>query len=235
MRDARLVLSGQAGKCEEAGGGMKRLLACLALAVFSLSPPFGQAADRCPDAADVDDRGVVVDFSDGSRVVYSLASDDRKILELNLLPDPAGNFWVESWLGVYPLADGRVSGGAPVRSYYAESVYPVALDTLPAPTTGASWAGVLKEVDSRGRTLGETRLTVKFGGLRPLVIGECAYQALQVETLFSDADGGFQGTLDYLPELGISIQTAGGDLGSLLDFYLPVSISVAADTGAAGD
>lgn len=206
---------------------MNRTCACLTSAMLSLSPFAGYAAERCPQAGDVKGAGVVVGFSDGSRVVYSAHSDPQRMVEVNLLPDTASDFWVESWLGVYPLADGRVRRGAPDRTYFAQSIYPAPLEELPAPAPGVSWSGVLKEVDSRGAALGQTSLTVKFGGQRPLVIGGCAYQAIQIETLFADAEGGFQGTLDYLPDLGISIQTAGGDLGDLLDFYLPVSIGLA--------
>lgn len=214
---------------------MNPLGAYLTVAALAVLPVAVTGAERCPQSGDLESAGVIVGFSDGSKVVYLAQSDRRRILEVNLLTNSAANFWVESWRGVYPLADGRVVRGAPVRSYYAESVYPIPLDELPAPTPGSSWTGVLKEIDSRGATLGETNLTVKFGGRRPLVIAGCSYQAIQVETLFADAEGGFQGTLDYLPELGISIQTAGGELGALLDFYLPVSISPASHDSATGD
>lgn len=214
---------------------MKRPIAYLTLAALALAPFAGLGAGRCPVGGDVDGQGVVVDFSDGSRVVYSSTSDRRRILEVNLLPQGGSDFWVESWLGVYPLSDGAVRRGAPDRSFFAESVYPLPLESLPAPAPGASWTGVVREANSRGVSLGETRLTVKFGGIRPLTIGGCAYQAIQVETLFAGAEGGFQGTLDYLPELGVAIQTAGGELGRLLDFYLPVAIRPVAEVSPSGD
>ncbi|MEL6792284.1 MAG: hypothetical protein AAFP78_02440 [Pseudomonadota bacterium] len=200
--------------------GLGAVLACAACV---------SAAAECPTRADVADGGVIVSFADGSEVAYSRSrSAPGRILEVNRSVSGDDGFWVESWRGVYPVADGLLRGGAPDRSYYAKSVYPVELADLPPAAPGSSWSGKIAEVDSLGAALGETDLTVTFEGRRTLRIGACAYDAIQVETLYADDEGGFQATLDYLPELGFAVQTAGGELGSLLDFYHPVSIREAA-------
>ena len=181
------------------------------------------AAERCPIAEDMDGAGVAVAFADGSVVTY--ARRDDTVLEITRFDDPERDFWLESHLGVYPLADGSMRRGAPDRRYVVTSRYPVPLEELPAPEVGMIWSGDLKEIDSNGVELGASSLSVKVSGLRPITLGECAYPAMQVETLFTSPDGGYQATLDYIPDLGIGVQTAGGPLGALLDFYRPVAIS----------
>lgn len=207
---------------------MKRnITLCCAVAAF-FSPGAADCGARCPTSADLSGTGLVVRFSDESEVTYSrIAGEGQRVLEISRFTDQARDFWLESWRGVYPLASGLLRDGAPDRSYYSRSVYADPFENAPTPEPGRSWSSELVEVDSRGAELGQTRLTVTFEGERAVTIGGCAYEAIQVETLFADEAGGYQGTLDYLPELGIAIQTAGGDLGGLIDFYLPVSITVA--------
>ncbi|MEL7462982.1 MAG: hypothetical protein AAFN79_02885 [Pseudomonadota bacterium] len=186
------------------------------------------SAAACPVPADMERAGIVIGFADGSEVVYAaLQTQPGRMIEANRTPEPNDGYWVESWLGVYPLADGLLRNGRPDRRYFSVSNYEDPLERLPAPAPGASWRGAVTETDSRGATLGETFLTVTFEGRRRLQIGQCAYAAIQVETLYADAEGGFQATLDYLPDLGVAVQTAGGELGALLDFYHPVSIRAA--------
>lgn len=199
---------------------MRVLSGLTAIIIFAAS--VGVAADRCPVAADVSGPGVEVAFADGSVVTYS--RDGDTVLEISRFSDPDRDFWLESHLGVYPIADGAMRGGAPDRRYVVSSSYPVPLNELPSPETGVVWSGDLTETDSDGSALGVSSLTVKVGGLRPKTVGGCAWPAMQVETLFTSADGGYQATLDYIPDLGIGVQTAGGPLGALLDFYRPVAI-----------
>lgn len=182
----------------------------------------------CPDRSVVLSSGVAVDFADGSRMVYALTNGaEDRVIEIYRSPQRDDGFWVESLRGVYPIKDGYLELGAPDLSTFSESKYSAPLESLPAPTPGTSWTGEIEEVDSRGVVQGQTSLTVTFGGRRTLTIGECAYAAIPTETLYADAEGGYQGTLDYLPALGIAIQTAGGQLGQLLEFYHPISITAA--------
>jgi len=65
---------------------------------------------------------------------------------------------------------------------------------------------------------------VQAGAPRRVTLGDCIYSMLPVDTLIKNEDSGFVASLDYVPELGIGMQTKGGALGALFDFYLPVAI-----------
>lgn len=191
-------------------------IACIAASATTAS------AERCPVAADMNGAGVVVTFADDSVVTYTRSGDT--VLEVSRFADASRDFWLESHRGVFPVADGQMRGDEPDRRYVVQSSYPVPLSDLPKLERGLVWSGNLKEIDSSGVELGQSSLTVKVGGLRPKTVGGCDFPALPVETLFTGPDGGYQATVDYIPELGIGVQTAGGPLNTLLDFYRPVEI-----------
>ncbi len=177
----------------------------------------------CPTRADLEGAGITVTYSDGARVDYSLAAPDI-VLEVNRFADPASNFWLESLHGIYPLSDGAMLGDLPDRRFVATSRYSAAPDDLPPPRPGLAWSGEVTDIDDRGTELARSAFTLQIGAPRTVHLGECTYTMLPVETLITVDEGGFTAQLDYVPALGIGIQTAGGPLGQLQEFYLPVKI-----------
>jgi len=210
---------------------MKSRVTIICLAPFCMFATSFAGEQKCPEGNDFLQSGIVVAYADGTEVTYAPSGPQPgRVIEVSRLQSPDEGFWHESWLGVYPLIDGFLKSDQPDRSYISTSIYPVPVEELPIPMPGKSWAGQVEEVDSLGKSLGSIGLKVTFEGRRTFRIGECAYDAFQIETLYTDAEGGFQATLDYLPELGFSIQTAGGALGTLLQFYHPIKIR-SAQTG----
>ena len=180
---------------------MRARLALLCLAPFGLAATSFAGERECPQSADFLQSGVVVTYADGTEVTYAPSGPQPgRVIEISRLRSPDEGFWHESWLGVYPLVDGFLKSEQPDRSYFSTSIYPVPVEKLPIPKPGLSWAGQVNEVDSLGEDLGSIGLTVTFEGRRTFRIDDCAYDAFQIETLYADAEGGFQATLDYLPE-----------------------------------
>ncbi|MEM7545721.1 MAG: hypothetical protein AAF367_09320 [Pseudomonadota bacterium] len=183
----------------------------------------------CPTRADLEADGIEVRFADETRVVYTLR-DANIIREISHFPDPSEDFWVDAYLGIYPVADGAMRDGEASREDMVTSRYPETLPDLPRVEPEMEWSGVLTGFDGRGSEVEKTTLAVSIGAKQSVTIGFCTYDAMSAQTEFSYSDGGDMAEFRYLPDLGIAVQIGSGPGGGSPEaYYRPISIRAVGD------
>lgn len=150
-------------------------------------------------------RGVAVEFSDGDRATLRRRVD--RSVRMDLAPGEGGPA-VRSLLaqGFWEFRSFELDGaGWPVEGSRLETAYPVAPGALPPLAAGLSWSGWAAPA-FEGAALGRDALSVEVAEREPLVLGPCAYDALEV-AVAAARDGGAPVALRYryLPALGVAL------------------------------
>lgn len=118
--------------------------------------------------------------------------------------------------GVYLLQSINLEDGRPTLGNKLSYAYPMAPKDMPLPTAGGKW-DVSTLMDDYG-DFKKSVVNYKFSKEREITIGDCSYSGFEVSVQYSEGID-YQETLDYLPDLGISLITAYIESDGTVDRY----------------
>lgn len=170
---------------------MTKVLSAAALCLLAC-PAWAQSG--CPVAADLA-RGITVGFADGSAELFRQAAPGI----VAVTGDSADGSRYAMQLGQgFHLLEWMPEGDPTGRVAYDYGMAPAA---LPLPQPGGSW-NVPARVTDAGGVRAETQ-THSYGVVNMLMIGTCAYEAIEATIAYDTADS-YVESIVYLPELGLS-------------------------------
>jgi hypothetical protein len=170
------------------------------------------AAAACPTGADLA-RGIALHGADGSVETYRRTGPHR--VEARYV-DRAGNSATSQLQdGLYLLSSVFRDAGDPTP---IETSYGYPAGAFPPPEPGTRWEPTLSRTDPYGVT--PLRQTYRFSRRDPVVIGDCRYQAVAVDS----QNGEWHEVLAWLPDLGLAFVERSGVQGDSLTRYRFVAI-----------
>ncbi len=176
------------------------------------------ALANCPGPDDVA-VGVRVDLEEGdysilTRDADGVVRDEEYLVDLD---DP-----------VTYVSENGVLETAYLSPYEEESAfysYSFATDGILPLKEWAGQNGQQTERDTKGDVVGTIDFAWRTRGLESFSIGDCTYDAIPLETYYSDEDGTSMTEFRYLVDLGIPV-VVGFYMDGVADLYPPVKISV---------
>lgn len=183
------------------------------------------AAAACPGPDDVKTTGVWIEYAD-DWMTHTSATPKGTVIEVTH-DGSEEPYWIESYGGVYVVADGNQKDGQILTDQTSTYVYPVPLDQLPTAAPG------LLRVDQVGIDNTDTEdaptgtQTVRVVADTTITVGACTYDSLLAHVSFDKADNdGYIYALHVLKGLDIIVLTATGSQGAGYDsYYKAVTIS----------
>jgi len=177
-------------------------LSALALALWT-----GPALAECPTADDLSGAGITMTHADGASD-FLIAGEPGTGRAIVRFPHGFGGNNVYA-RGVHLLQLMDVWDGAPDLESLRLFDYGMAPTDLPEPTPGLSWEADY-QVTSGPDTAPE-RQVQSWGALEERRFGDCTYQVIPGEIVYSYIDGSHTEGMLYFPDLGVSFLTSWQD------------------------
>lgn len=156
----------------------------------------GPAFAECPDASHMK-TGVVFTLDDGGTELHRVTRPDW-IQVFALFPEGDASL-LDLYHGLYLKADVPVYGGVPQIGETLTYATEDQLRVWPAPVSNSTWSN---ETEGGG--------LAKSGDPKIIALGDCQYEAFDIEIVFAD-DLGYRETYRYLPELRTAMLVATSD------------------------
>lgn len=172
--------------------------------LFCLLPSFG-LAQNCPTANDLT-QGIRVDRSGGYTEYFRRGG--QGIIVVQGYIDRKYEYDLELAAGLQLLSySGNVGETADAEGDLTYD-YGAAIDTLPGPVPGGRWKSAVTVIAKSG-PFSEPQLYA-FGPLEQINIGGCPYAMISATIAYQN-DNNYIETVQYLPDLGISVLVQQGD------------------------
>lgn len=192
-------------------------------AAFSLTA--GAAFAACPGPEDLTNGGIWIAYAD-DWMTYNTRTEKGTTLEVS--EDGADEpYWIESYDGVYVVADGNMKNGQILPDRTTTYGYAVPLEQLPKAAPGLERTDQVT-VDNTVPDDPETaKQIVRIGPATTITIGACTYDSIVAHVIFDKADNdGYTYAINVLQGLDIAVLSASGTRDGGYDaYYKAVSIS----------
>ena len=184
---------------------MRSLLALAATLLSSVAPSLADAQTACPTADDLA-RGIRVDRSGGYTEIFR--SGGQGIIAVEGSIDRKLEYTLELAGGLQLLSYSGNVGETPDTEGDLTYDYGISHDDLPLPVPNGRWqSGVT--VTAKSGPFSEPQLYA-YGPLEQISIGTCPYAMISASIAYQNPQNYIE-TVQYLPDLGISILVRQGD------------------------
>jgi hypothetical protein len=186
-----------------------------AIALLTLLPTFAAAQAACPTANDLS-KGIRVDRSGGYTEIFRAGG--QGIVAVEGYIDRDLDYTLELAGGLQLLSYSGNVGPTPNPEGDLTYDYGVSHDDLPLPVPNGRWQSPVT-VTAKSGPFSEPQLYA-FGPLEQISIGTCPYAMISVTIAYQN-DNNYIETLQYFPDLGISVLVRqGDDTGAPTDFTI---------------
>lgn len=180
---------------------MRLLLAFL----IAISPTLATAQTACPTVNDLT-QGIRVDRSGGYTEVFRAGG--QGIIAVDGYIDRKLEYQLELAAGLQLLSYSGNVGESPDTEGDLTYDYGISIDNLPLPQPNGRWqSGVT--VTAKSGPFAEPQLYA-FGPLEQISIGACSYAMISATIAYQNPQNYIE-TVQYLPDLGISVLVRQGD------------------------
>jgi hypothetical protein len=195
---------------------MRRLIAVL----LCLAPTLG-SAQNCPTAADLE-RGIRVDRSGGYSEFFRAGG--QGIIAVQGYIDRKYEYDLELAGGLQLLSYSGNVGETPDTEGDLTYDYGTAISALPGPVPNGRWQSPVT-VTAKSGPFSEPQLYA-YGPLEQISIGGCPYAMISATIAYQN-DNNYIETIQFLPDLGISVLVQQGDDSGAPTVYTIDRIGVA--------
>lgn len=182
----------------------------------------GTAMAACPTGKDIDGPGVVIQFNDNWSTLHK-RTPAGTTLEISATSGD-DDYFFESEMGIHVIAEGPWKDGGRVANQIVRFSLPEGVG-LPKPAINMSWSATydMKKPDGN---VEKARTGLSSGGMAKMTTGAFTYDVIPMHFLFEPAnETGTISALSFVPELGILVLMASGEMGGVYDtFFTPVGI-----------
>ena len=194
---------------------MRSLLALAATLLSSLAPNLADAQSACPTANDLS-QGIRVDRSGGYTEIFR--SGGQGIIAVEGSIDRKLEYTLELAGGLQLLSYSGNVGETPDTEGDLTYDYGVSHDDLPVPVPNGRWQSDVT-VTAKTGPFSEPQLYA-YGPQEQISIGSCPYAMIPVTIAYQN-DNNYIETVQYFPDLGISVLVQqGDDTGAPTDFTI---------------
>ena len=193
---------------------------CLIAVLFCLAPTLG-SAQNCPTAADLD-RGIRVDRSGGYSEFFRAGG--QGIIAVQGYIDRKYEYDLGLAGGLQLLSYSGNVGETPDPDDGLTYDYGLPVAGLPGPVPNGRWQSAVT-VTGIGGPFSEPQLYA-YGPLEQVSIGGCPYAMISATIAYQN-DNNYIETVQFLPDLGISVLVQQGDDSGPPTFYTIGRIGVA--------
>ena len=199
----------------------------------------GAAFGLCPDGPEDAARGIVVTLEPG--VILRVTAEVGGLVESVQSADfTAERYEFTSLHGILPIAF-TMRRSLEADAYFSGYAITWAGESMPIPIPGLDWSGdgerQFRNADGDDTESAAIRFEARVTAKSEVMIGNCRYDSLLVETLMDESDATFttEEVIDYLPTLGIAILrqnrtvSRGEAPGEWYDWPRGISIARASD------